>query len=499
MRNKLTIILFGLLLAVGWTHAMAQGTVTTSPAQRLNLELVNYVSNYNIATQQNEYTNTLRLSQPTSDNKLTAGMLNNGDNIITVTRQGVKDGQNVGTPTDVATINLNRAPQTYPTNPISSIDFTSLITSSESLNSKLPANWSSTGLYGYSSWNGNTKYAYIQSGSTLSFTIPSDLNIHNGKINVLIYTTNTGYFEVGDWINTASAGWNRFGVSGVNAGDVITIQGMTQNYDGSFSAGQSPRMQAIQIQFIEPLVPNYDVTTTLNANGNVSQIGTTTTLSPNDEISLNGMNDLVDSFTAPTATNAHPDSYTYAATVDANISFPSASTGESSFYASADYQNGNGTVEGIVITGPNNWVHEYVGLEDEGAYCLWFNNDGNVLYTMPNDFTGNSVNVTITSDSGSYGAGSIMVNGESHTFTAGTSHTWTVPVRANGTILFACQPTDPYSVDVTKIVISSGNGSASNAPRHTVNAQSSSKVSNGNRQMLYNMAKAQRMISNNQQ
>ena len=499
MRKTILHITCGLLLATGWANALAQGT--TSPAQRLNLELVDNVSNYNIATQQNEYTNTLRLSQPTGDNKLTAGMLKQGDNIITVTRQGVKDGQNVGTPADVATINLNRAPQTYPTNPISSIDFTSLITSSgtTSINNSLPANWSSTGLTGYYSTRTGTKYAYIKSGSTLSFTIPSDLNIHNGKINVLIYTTNTGYFEVGDWINEASTGWNRFGVSGVNAGDVITIQGMTQNYDGSFSAGQSPRMQQIQIQFIEPLVPVYDVTTTLNANGNVSQIGTTTTLSPNDEISLNGMNDLVDSFTAPTATNAHPDTYTYAATVDANISFPSASTGESSFYASADYQNGDGTVEGIVITGPNNWVHEYVGLEDEGAYCLWFNNDGNVLYTMPNDFTGNSVNVTITSDSGSYGAGSIMVNGESHTFTAGTSHTWTVPVRANGTILFACQPTDPYSVDVTKIVISSGNGSASNAPRHTVNAQSSSKVSNGNRQMLSNMAKAQRMISNNQQ
>ena len=498
MRNKLTIILFGLLLAVGWTHALAQGTVTTSPAQRLNLELVNYVSNYNIATQQNEYTNTLRLSQPTSDNKLTAGMLKQGDNIITVTRQGVKDGQNVGTPTDVATININRAPQTYPTNPISSIDFTSLITSSGSLNNMLPANWSSTGLYGYyrSSWGTTTKYAYIQSGYSLSFTIPADLNIHNGKIMVLIYTTTAGYFAVGGWRNQAiENSWNRFGVTGVNAGDVITIQGVSN----SGAAAQSPRMQAIQIQFVEPIVPNYDVTTTLNANGNVSQIGTTTTVSPNDEISLNGMNDLVDSFTAPTATNAHPDSYTYAATVDANISFPSASTGESSFYASADYQNGDGTVEGIVITGPNNWVHEYVGLVDEGTYCLWFNNDGNVLYTMPNDFTGNSVNVTVTSDTGSYGAGSLMVNGENYTFTAGETHTWTVPVCANGTILFACGPEVGYSIDITKIVISSGNGSASNAPKHSVNAQSGGKASKDNRQMLSNMPKAQRMISNNQQ
>ena len=83
--------------------------------------------------------------------------------------------------------------------------------------------------------------------------------------------------------------------------------------------------------------------------------------------------------------------------------------------------------------------------------AAWFNNDGNVLYTMPNDFAGNSVNVTIIADTGTYGNGSMMVNGVSHTFVAGETYTWTVPVCANGTILFACIPTDPYSVDVSKI------------------------------------------------
>ena len=469
MRNKLTIILFGLLIAVGWINALAQQQPTQSAAERLALTLVDNVSVYDPVEQTNTYTNTLQLTQP-ANNKLTAGMLNNGDNIITISRQGIKDGANEGNPEEIARVNVMRTPQTYPTNPIGSLNLTSIITSSGSLDGRLPANWTSTGLY----YNRNG-YAYIQSGTNnhLSFTIPSGLNIHNGKILVSIYTTQTGYFAVGGWINRAVANsWNSFGVTGVNAGDVITIQGVSQ----SGGTAQSARMTQIEVDFLEPLVPVYDVTTTLSTKGNngwsnEAAFGTTSAFSPNDEISLDGMSNLIDNFSVSTEFNAHPDTYSYTATVDANILFPSGGSSETNFYASADYQNGDGTVEGIVVTGPNNWYYEFIGLEDEGAYCLWFNNDGNVLYTMPNDFAGNSVNVTIIADTGTYGNGSMMVNGVSHTFVAGETYTWTVPVCANGTILFACIPTDPYSVDVSKIIISSGNGSASGAPRHVSNNQ----------------------------
>lgn len=472
MRNKLTIILFGLLIAVGWINALAQQQPTQSAAERLALTLVDNVSVYDPVEQTNTYTNTLQLTQP-SGNKITTGMLNNGNNIITIARQGIKDGANQGNPEEIARVNVMRTPQTYPTNPIGSLNLTSIITSSGSLDGRLPANWTSSGLYGYS--RNNTKYAYIQSGTNnhLSFTIPSGLNIHNGKILVRIYTTQSGYFAVGGWINQAAANtWNNFGVTGVSAGDVITIQGVTQTGNTT----QSPRITQIEVDFLEPLVPVYDVTTTLstkgnNGWGNEAAFGTTSALSPNDEISLDGMSNLIDNFSVSTELNAHPDTYSYTATVDANILFPSSGSSVSDFYASADYQNGDGTIGGIVVTGPNNWSYEFVGLVDEGTYCLWFNNDGNVLYTMPNDFSGNSVNVTIIADTGTYGNGTMMVNGVSHTFVAGETHTWTVPVCANGTILFECGPQIAYSVDVSKIIISSGNGSASGAPRHVSNNQ----------------------------
>ena len=97
MRNKLTFILFGLLISVGWTNVMAQSQPSVSPAERLSLSLVDNVSVYDPVAQTNTYTNTLQLTQP-ANNKLTAGMLNNGDNHITITRQGIKDGANEGNP-----------------------------------------------------------------------------------------------------------------------------------------------------------------------------------------------------------------------------------------------------------------------------------------------------------------------------------------------------------------------------------------------------------------
>ena len=114
-----------LLLMTGWANALAQAAPTTSPVQRLNLELVNNQSTFVIDEEngnRNEYTNTFRLSQPT-DYKLTAGMLKQGDNFITLSRQGIKDGETIGDPTDFARINLNATITTPKTEIIDMLDF----------------------------------------------------------------------------------------------------------------------------------------------------------------------------------------------------------------------------------------------------------------------------------------------------------------------------------------------------------------------------------------
>lgn len=462
MRKVYHYITCSLLLVAGWAPALAQGVATSTPIQRLKLELVDNRSTFDINEQINAYTNTLRISQPDGDYKLTAGLLKQGDNYITLTRT-----DDTGATADVARINLKRTPQTYPDEFLSGLNFTS-ISSSGSLDSSLPENWTSSGLYG--NRNG---YAYIYGGSSyyLSYTVPADLNIHNAKVVVYIYTTTSGYFSVGGWIRSASANtWNRYVVTNANAGDVIQIQGITKS-NNQYVYGQSPRITQVEVDWLEPMVPVFDVTTTLSTKdsnnwSDETTLGTTVTYSPNDEVSLDGISDLVDSFTAPTSSNDHPNSYSYSATVDANVSFPT-NVSENSFYASADYQNGDGSIEGIVLTGPANWEYEYVGTQDDGTNCLWLPTYGNLLYTMPNDFPGNSVNVTIVADSGTYGSGSMLVNGMSYTFTAGETHTWTLPINANGTILFACDPEESYTLDVSRIIISSGNSSSLNAPAYT--------------------------------
>ena len=78
------------------------------------------------------------------------------------------------------------------------------------------------------------------------------------------------------------------------------------------------------------------------------------------------------------------------------------------------------------------------------------------------------VNVTVTSSTGEDGAGELYVNGIGHTFTSGETFIWSIPVAANGVIEFKGNVigdfTNSYSIDFTRIVITSGNGSTMNAP-----------------------------------
>ena len=91
-------MMFTLLIAAGWTIAQAQST----PAQRIGLTLEDNRSVYTTVGERNQYENDLRLSQPTGDYQLTAGLLYNGDNNIVLHRI---DDQ--GEDTECARINLN--------------------------------------------------------------------------------------------------------------------------------------------------------------------------------------------------------------------------------------------------------------------------------------------------------------------------------------------------------------------------------------------------------
>ena len=95
------------------------------------------------------------------------------------------------------------------------------------------------------------------------------------------------------------------------------------------------------------------------------------------------------------------------------------------------------------------------------------------MYTLPDNFMGNSVNVTITTSNSSDGAGDLYVNNVLHTFAAGETYTWTVPVTTGGTIEVKANAmndfTNTFSPDFTSMVISSGNGSPSGAPTHHAN------------------------------
>lgn len=456
MRKTILHITCGLLLATGWANALAQGT--TSPAQRLNLELVDNVSNYNIATQQNEYTNKLRLSQPTSGNKLTAGMLNNGDNIITITRQGVKDGQNVDTPADVATINLSTV-ITTPQETIEQINFENY---SGGSSVSLSAPWASSNLTMYSSGT----FARIGSNGYVRYTIPEGYD-EDGFFHVYIYAGNTGTFYINNSaLSITQTGYNSKTLSGLHTGDVITITGP--------SSGYSPYFAEVDILWSpRSFVPSIAVTPSTAVNGGEATVGSTVTYSPNDVVGLNDLANIQDHFTADTRANSHPDAYNYEADLDANIEFPSGIS-QSSFSATADFStcySDDSSVDYFdpatgTFTGDGSWFF-YESYGQRETNCGFIEYYGSMIFTMPNTFTGNSINVTVTSGTSSYGAGDLVVNGVSHTFTAGSTYTWTLPVSANGTIEFKSNEST-WSVDFTTIVISGASGSSLNAPSHAL-------------------------------
>ena len=94
---------------------------------------------------------------------------------------------------------------------------------------------------------------------------------------------------------------------------------------------------------------------------------------------------------------------------------------------------------------------------------------------MPESFLGNNVTVTVTSgpnldNSDNNYTGILVVNDVQYTFNGSGTHSWTVPVSAGGIIEFKTDG-QTYSTDIASIVISSGNGSALNAPVQASNGK----------------------------
>lgn len=460
MRNKVTIMLMGLLFATVWGNALAQEQSLPTPAQRLQLTLVDNQSTYDIGQQQNAYRNILQLGQPEGDYKFTAGLLKQGDNYITISRQGDTEE----TATEFARVNLNANIVKREVEELSTLELTG---------TTVNAPWTANGLQS-GSW-GASGY-YIRSGDQyyLTYTIPAGYD--DGIIVLYIYTYNAGYFKInGTSYNsqTTAGGWNRYVLTGLSSGSQIKIQGCNSNGGNA----DSPRMGAAQVLWApSSLVPTVNVTSTLSLkNGEnwaaATSLGSAITYQPNDFVNVDALNvEITDVFSAPTADNSHPTSYSYMTDASVNIDWTSADMA-GDFYACADYEHGDGTTAGIVLSGTNRWEYQFVGVKDDDIMCLWLPYYGQMLYTMPNTFAGTRVNVKITADTGTSSGGSILVNGEKHTFSPGDVFTWIIDVSANGTIRFTCDPDENYTLNISKVEIIGGNGASLKAPSYTVDPQ----------------------------
>lgn len=445
--------------------AFAQSTTPVN--ERLGLTLVDNRSVYDPVGQTNAYTNTLRLSQPTGTSpKLTAGLLKEGDNTITITR--TDDDNNS---TDVASLILNATKTVPETEIIDILDFYQDGDGAHSNNTTitqamLPENWGTNGTNLI--WQASG-YAYISGQGGFTYTVPAGYS--NANFQFIIYVgpnARGGYFAYNyndeGWTiaSTASAnGVASFVVGGVSTGDVISFYG-ARVYNNSYQLYQSPDIELIGVIDL-PLsfIPTIDVTNN----------GLSTTYQPNDEIDLNGLGDIVDRFSEITELNEHPGYYNYEAQMDANISWPSEGTSGNDFYASADFTvcTTSDPASGATV-GYDGWAFYESYAYSASGICMYIQYYGAVIFTMPNTFTGNSVTVTITTNSGSDGAGIVVVNDQSHTFTAGSTYSWTVPVNASGIIEIKSDGTT-YSADINTIVISSGNVNALSAPRQSIARQ----------------------------
>ena len=473
MKLILKPLVLSSLLIAGWMLAQAQSS--TSPAERIGLTLVDNKSTFVVEAEQNNYENALRLHQPTGQYKLTAGMLNEGDNPILFHRIDDRGGDTV-----FARINL-AATITRPENKLKGINFIGSTAPSSDMtlsSSQLPANWGTNG--SGLVWQ-TSGYATITSKGGLTFTVPEEWTGGTIRLYVTVGTNvQGGYFSYsyndGGWkiisgteVSANSSYYIRT-FADVSSGDVISIYGGRKS-GSSYYTNQSPDIAVIRFYYYpETLVPTIEVNPTISYKegetwGAESSIGSVMTYTPNDTIDLYGLGEITDTFCENTSDNEHPEEYGYMTSFVANAVLPATGSTGADFYASVDFTTATtSSPSSSTFIGSDNWAFSGVNIYTPTAgRCCYIQYFGAMLFTMPDTFMGNSVTVTITTNTGDGGIGDISVNGELHTFTSGETYTWTVPVTANGTIEFKSNG-ETYTADITRIVISSSNGSALNAP-----------------------------------
>ena len=468
--------MLGLLFLAGRANGVGQNLPTTNPAlERIKLTLVDNKSTFLINDNQNDYINTLRINQPDGDYKLTAGMLNLGDNQIVIHRTDDSDNT-----TDVARINL-KAEKTMPaSSSIGNIlDFYSddnpPASATNVTQRMLPANWGTngTGLQ----WQTNGCLTITAQGG-LTYTVPdgySDAIVY--MVILLGENARGGYFGTNQnsegWYVTdhVSAGDVLVSLFVVNSGDVISIYGGEQE-GTSYYLAQSPDIKAIGIYpKTASTITELKVTPTISTRngenwGAAESFGNVLNASVNESLDYSDFGIVTDHFTQSTESVDYPDYYRYTADLDAQILTVSDDATALDFYASIDFSTATTTAptSGTMV-GPNRWSYygATVYAPAAGTCCYIY---GALLYTLPNTFLGNSVRVTVTTSTGD-GGGDLYVNGVAHTFTAGQTYTWTIPVSANGMIEFKPSANDNFTPDITSIIISSGNGHAMSAPAPT--------------------------------
>lgn len=463
------LLMSAVLIAAGWTVMSAQSTPTEPPAaQRIGLTLVDNKSTYVVDDEKNSYENILRLDQPDGNYKLTAGMLNDGDNHIVVHRSDDK-----GNDTVVARFNLHGVYYAPTTKVVSTVGFNATSSTTTITQAMLPDNWGTDGSNLILQTNG---YLYITGQGGLTFTVPEGYS--NSIMQLIIYVgsnvrggyfaynhNNTGWY-VGSQVS-ANTGYTYTTLTGVNSGDVISICG-AESSSGSYYLADSPDIELLGITE-QPVtqMPSMTVTPTISyrdgdAWGNEASAGSTMTYSINDEVALGSLGTVTDRFDETTATNEHPSSYSYNVAFDSDIILPANGATGLDFGASADFASATGSSPTTAaFTGPENWkfiaTNVYSPSAGKSCYIL---RHGSILYVLPPTFMGNSVNVTVTSANSDDGAGDLYVNDVVHTFTAGETYTWTVPASANGAIELRSNPvgsfSNTYSNDFTSITISSG-------------------------------------------
>lgn len=465
------LMMFALLTDAGWTIAQAQSL----PTQRIDLTLEDNRSVYTTVGELNQYENDLRLNQPSGNYKLTASLLNEGDNFLTFFRQG----DNESDPTEVARINLS-AVKTVPSIFYDGFDFYGDGNSAPSSNTyvtnamlaQISPNWRTSDNGQGLTWQTNG-CAYVHATDGLTFTVPEGYSNVVVQFDIMVgpdaaygkfaYQVNSdGWYIASSTAQTGSVATDIF--TDLNSGDVISILGANS------SQGQltySPDIAWIEVQiFPSSYIPSIEITPTLSYKNNGSwgtanAIGTSATYAPNDVIDLYNLGTVTDRFDESTATNSHPNSYSYSVKFDANVMLPQ-SGASTSFYANANFAS-------QTITGEGTWVMnggDIYRIDTQNNLAAILDYWGALLFTLPETFAGSQVTVAVTSCPGEYGARDLYVNGVPHTFTSNSTYTWTVDVAANGIIEFR-GPSNTYSAGISNIVITSSNNSSLNAPQHS--------------------------------